>query len=771
MEKLTSEIEKITKKIDDIERLLAKSVWTKEEEEQFGSKKELIEEEKLLRDKKKLLRQEELELLKQKTILLQREQNQGFASQIAETAMDIDISPFDSDIYHSKNNSCFPFFDPVIEKYLRSLGEDALLARDDSIKKVNHVIAYRDVEKYQPIICSTSRGMGKTAFLEAIGMQLVKECLQNNLILDAFKYGRILSFDFAGADGCTAIPSVKDIETFYTRLMIFFLCRLFDGTQVDGIHFEKIGFSNVVSFTGSQMRFNFWKKNCLELGADRMIDEYIRLTNIAFGVDCSSPPVFLLDEIQLLLKQTTVQSKFKDNQVVYHSFLSLLLTQLAGKHKPVCICAGTNSGNIINITERSKLVPQYVSLTTLHVEGVSEQFWSQRTIYLNKTSRIKAEITAKDQDLINSLVCASYQIPRLLVLAHYAWFRHRTISNVSDTISPLQAYEDDAIMYYDEIAGLLFNSRFTGTDIPHILLCCSVHWRVRDIYSFVPGTRHKWSDLITKSLVFPYSDNCYIIPFQLMWKSKSRHEYDYTRAKKALEKVCSSLIPNLDINNLFVSYDGLRTQSLYNLGMCYEKLFVSSLAVRYYLCKLEQKNQVGDSLPDFGAPHKGKAPTEYLPILQLYDIGQEDISSSQSLASILVDFSSGIDLPSQEVFVNSSSLPSAVIHNCNIQSAHHDIILPCKIQGLKGDIPVNIPVSCKGSFNLCSNQTIQNQLRISKQHDELVSLLVWLYLGNEKREEDYQGNVLFLNGDGCCNGLALDMFILTKKLNAPNNKS
>ena len=147
---------------------------------------------------------------------------------------------------------------------------------------------------------------------------------------------------------------------------------MFDGTQVDGIHFEKIlSFSNVLSFSGQQLQFNNWKTKFLGADADNMMEEYIRLTNVAFGVNCMSPPVFLLDEIQGLCKPTTIQSKFKDNQVVYHSFLSFLLTQLAGKYKPVCICAGTNSGNIISITERSKLIPQFVSLTTLHNDGDS----------------------------------------------------------------------------------------------------------------------------------------------------------------------------------------------------------------------------------------------------------------------------------------------------------------------------------------------------------------------------------------------------------------
>lgn len=35
-----------------------------------------------------------------------------------------------------------------------------------------------------------------------------------------------------------------------------------------------------------------------------MMDEYVRLTNLAFGVNCVSPPVFLLDETQELLQSS-----------------------------------------------------------------------------------------------------------------------------------------------------------------------------------------------------------------------------------------------------------------------------------------------------------------------------------------------------------------------------------------------------------------------------------------------------------------------------------
>jgi hypothetical protein len=248
-----------------------------------------------------------------------------------------------------------------------------------------------------------------------------KETLKCGLIGDAFKYGRILSFHFASAAAETAVPSQEDIRTFFTRLMIYFLCHLFNGTMVDGIEFELISqFGGIVGFWGKQVAFQTCLNNSNRLNAEDMMTEYIRLTNIAFKAQCDSPPVFLLDEIQGLCKPTKVPSTFSaNNLIVCHSFLSLLLSQLAGKHKPVCICTGT----ILSITEKSNIIPKIITLTTFSKEKDYTLFWTQMTEYLNYEE--KNEIWTKDfkcPPLWKSLVFASYQIPRLLFLAHAAWY-------------------------------------------------------------------------------------------------------------------------------------------------------------------------------------------------------------------------------------------------------------------------------------------------------------------------------------------------------------
>ncbi|KAJ3307771.1 hypothetical protein HDV04_002607, partial [Boothiomyces sp. JEL0838] len=540
----------------------------------------------------------------------------------------------------------FPFFDRSIEEYLRHQGEEALLGRDDHIEQVNTIISTRNVEKYQPIICTTSRGMGKTTFMEAIGLQAVKPNLKNQMIMDALAYGRILSFDFAGTAAEEAIPAQKDIKTFFTRLMIFFLCRMFAGTQVDGIYFEEESFNTIVEFSGEQSKFNDW--NASSYYADRQ----------QYSQNCRQ-------------------------KVKWYPFISVTTSHSIGRQSQAsCICTGTNNGNIVSITERSKLVPRIITLTTLHKDGESEKFWYQRTKHLNETTSKEVKITSKDRDIINSLVYESYGIPRLLRLAQRAWYKYKTDPNSTDRVSPLKDYEDAAITYYQEMVELLFNPCFSVNDIAHIILCCGVHWRVDDIYSFVPGTSHKWNDLINKAMIFPYSNDCYIFPVQFMWKGgyHSHWQLEDPWSSAGLTEACRSLIPNFDISNLFVTYDRLRQFNLYELGMCYESLFASSLAAKYYLCKL------------------GKDDRQFIPILDLYDVsGIENLddATKESLSKISVDFSLGLDYPANEAFVNSPNLLPAVIHNSNIPSAHHDIILPAKVQGASGDSFVKIPVQCK----------------------------------------------------------------------------
>jgi hypothetical protein len=65
--------------------------------------------------------------------------------------------------------------------------------------------------------------------------------------------------------------------------MIFTLCSLFDGTEVDGIHFQKMpSVSSVANFVGTQHTFREWISRCQRLPTQDITQEYIRLTKLAF---------------------------------------------------------------------------------------------------------------------------------------------------------------------------------------------------------------------------------------------------------------------------------------------------------------------------------------------------------------------------------------------------------------------------------------------------------------------------------------------------------
>jgi hypothetical protein len=150
--------------------------------------------------------------------------------------------------------------------------------------------------------------------------------------------------------------------------MVFFLCRIFDGKQVDGINFQQIkSFDEVSTARGQQLKFKRWLSEWQNThGTEAMIDEYIRLTNIAFGTTYDAPPVFLLDEIQNLCHPTNIISSYlRDGTPQMLSHLTLLLNQLAGKLKPVCICTGTNNGNIISVQGNTKIITKILSFTPL----------------------------------------------------------------------------------------------------------------------------------------------------------------------------------------------------------------------------------------------------------------------------------------------------------------------------------------------------------------------------------------------------------------------
>jgi hypothetical protein len=206
------------------------------------------------------------------------------------------------------------------------------------------------------------------------------------------------------------------------------------------------------------------------------------------------------------------------------------------------------------------------------------EFWKQLTAYSNQSSSQYSQVKMDtDEELIDALAYTSCHIPRLLFIAHSVWFDLRKQGTTNNREFYIQAFEKKAIIYYGEMVQIL--KEFSTDTIAHILLACGVHWTVYHEASNVPGTQIPWAALIQMSLVFPYRDGCYMFPFSLVWRVAFSPRT--SKEKADIEARCAELVPNLNVNDLYVSYDMICNWENYNLGARYETLFASSLAVKY----------------------------------------------------------------------------------------------------------------------------------------------------------------------------------------------
>ena len=226
-------IKTLSDEIDQLLNILNKplNAWSVHEVETYVSKEVLRIREGHLRIKDQQLRAEKEQLRRIQQGLL------GQKSIDLAVAENVDLTNqksvfMESEVFKSERLTTvsFPFFTPNGERDFNLFEGDRL------VTEINRCVSKSQKQKFAPIIITTSRGMGKTFFLKMFGLQKLQDELKSPLIQEALSLGRVVSFDFS-AD---IFSTTNDIYTFVQRLMIFFLCHLFAGKQVDSINFEGI---------------------------------------------------------------------------------------------------------------------------------------------------------------------------------------------------------------------------------------------------------------------------------------------------------------------------------------------------------------------------------------------------------------------------------------------------------------------------------------------------------------------------------------------------
>ena len=248
-----------------------------------------------------------------------------------------------------------------------------LLERRDTLKQIAQYFDTIDnTPKYGAICIITSRGMGKTFLLKKLGHhQLGNAGITIPHLKEAGLVGRVIGIECEAARPNFG-SKFDDFAKFWQLMIAAHITMLFKDSNVNGINFVPLSYESVVNVYRHQLSrtpTERWILAFCEKPITIACQEFIHLSNMAFGTQSQVKPVFLLDNVQGLARLSTdIESKVAK---VKHTVLSLLLQQLY-EYRPPCLIAGTSDGNLQLITDYSLVHPIPVYLTRIRTKYIQE---------------------------------------------------------------------------------------------------------------------------------------------------------------------------------------------------------------------------------------------------------------------------------------------------------------------------------------------------------------------------------------------------------------
>jgi hypothetical protein len=220
------------------------------------------------------------------------------------------------------------------------------------------------VEDFCPVfIESNGEELSQLQLLRLITSSATTELVDVAQVDHASQCGRIVSFDFSSHDWTNFNGTVQE---YVSLILIRNLCDIFFGAIVDGIPFQKLGIAELHSKTDpARFRdFNRWFSRVRLLTVPQIIDEYRRLTRIAFRIRKSSPLVLLCEGI--------------DN-VGNDTFLSFIRTDILNANTSlVLLCSGRGIRDIVDELQNSSLHCSRSTLTVTNNDPIPKQLKRKR---------------------------------------------------------------------------------------------------------------------------------------------------------------------------------------------------------------------------------------------------------------------------------------------------------------------------------------------------------------------------------------------------------
>ncbi|EPZ37017.1 hypothetical protein O9G_005640 [Rozella allomycis CSF55] len=219
-----------------------------------------------------------------------------------------------------------------------------LLGRTEQLKSIDAFMKLSN-DKTRVISMGSTRGMGKTTMCKYMATKH-----ENNPLKAARDVGRLIVYEMKKYTRGDPLLLWRD-------LIVHHLCYIFRGCTVDGINFRELTMNKIANGEahGAHYTLVTWIGNVMT-DTDTSINELIRLTNIAFGVQSNAKPVFILDEVQTFLGIYNYRSRSENST-------SRALTKLPANC--YAIVAGIVDGNLKLIQDGTDFIVRNIYLSPL----------------------------------------------------------------------------------------------------------------------------------------------------------------------------------------------------------------------------------------------------------------------------------------------------------------------------------------------------------------------------------------------------------------------
>lgn len=566
---------------------------------------------------------------------------------------------------------------------------DTVLYERDDVRKliIDSAVAAaskdsKDASKPTCVTVWSGRGSGKTSLIRSIALNSPEFDAQRNC-------GRLMVVDcHLFVTFVSRLKKMEDAE--FTRLVpvlvAFHLCKIFGDSSVNGVTFtshatieglwdnaEYIPLSlqdklNLEAVNG-ELAYEWWRESTEKLDDTKSDPSPLIILDSAEGL-ChvnNKPPTPPQqkelsdddddDEPKMTPKSTVKGGPLQPTPSKHASderylVLEWIMMKIPSQHAMIAVGTGARREfprpADFHSHARHLIIPPLGSLS----EEVA------LILYAEHKNKEVSHISPDEKRQVRTAYTVTTGLPRMLVIAYGVEGALFSTKN--------ELWETRVSGLYEDASELISSELLMPSCLAKAIITCSVCNTVFEPGNTIPSEAVTWDYLRWRSIVFLSGKGYLQIP-RLLW---GRDTLTHRKLKTWVSENCRFELDDL-VPSVTTLYQDAKQASATASGIFWEKLFSSALVGKFFVMCWKM----------------GKDPAKHF--VSLKDLlPQECEEDNTALASVEVCLGMGIKATDKETFASTSLVPNdfdwkAIHANWNIKSAHHDLVLPVRIQSTK----------------------------------------------------------------------------------------